>query len=255
MVAPQNGVELADDLHQRLDPAGVLLAAAAESAVGQREDLAQRVLDHMELLFGRLGKAGAVLRHPGGDIRDADGVVAQTFEFRGHFEILVEDRDVLLKLQMGQQLDRVAAAAVGEVVDVLFLREDLPMESLVVALEQTEGFFDVRASGAEERQQQLVAAVQGQRRRVEEAGVQRFELGTVLLLPDGLRLVLHDAAAELFIDAEHREQADGAAQVEDRIGVGDHAGVHRALPKAVQQAEPVDHGDAEEHQHCFAEVK
>ena len=162
---------------------------------------------------------------------------------------------MLFKLQVREQLDRVAAAAVGEMVDVLFLRKDLLMEGAVVALEQAEGFFDIRARGAEQRQQQLIAAVQGQSRRVEEAGIQGFDLGAVLLFPDRLAFILHDAAAELFIDAEHREQADGAAEVEDRVGVGDHAGIHAALPQAVQKSETVDHGDGEEHQDRFAEIE
>ena len=255
VVAPEGGGQLAHELHQRLDPAGGVLVAAAEGRHGELQDLAQRALDHAELRHGGRRKARAALRHAVRDIRDADGVVAQTLKLGCDLVILVENGDVLLQPQMRQQLDHVAAAAVGEVVDVLLLREQLPVEGFVVMLQQEEGLFDVFAGGAEHGQQHLIAAVEGERRRVDEAGVQAVQLLAVFLLDGGRGLVLHDAAAELFVDVQHREETDRAAEVEDGVGVGDHAGVDGAVPQAVQQAEAVRDGDAEEHQHGLAEVE
>ena len=89
MVAPEDGVLLADDLHQGLDLAGCLFVPAAEGLLGEIQDLPQGVLDHMQLLQGSRRKAGAALCHAGGDLRDAHGVVAQTLQLRGDLEILV----------------------------------------------------------------------------------------------------------------------------------------------------------------------
>ena len=57
-------------------------------------------------------------------------MVTQAFKFRRDLVILIQDRNVLLQLQMRQQLDCIATAAVGQVVDVLLLCQDLPMEGL-----------------------------------------------------------------------------------------------------------------------------
>ena len=255
VVAPQDGLQLVDDLHQGLDLAGGLLVTAAESEIGELQDLAKRVLDHVELLQGGAGKAGAVLLHAGGDVRDAHGMVAQTLELRGDLEVLVEDGDVLLQLQVGQQLHRVAAAAVGEMVDILLLCQKLLVELLVILFQQEEGLLDVVAGCAEQAQQQLIAAVQRQGRRVEEAGVQAFQLVPVFFLVGGAAVVLHDAAAQLLVDGQQGEEAERAAEIEDGVGVGDHAGVGRALPQPVQQAQAVHDGDADEHQHRFAQVE
>ena len=182
-------------------------------------------------------------------------MVAEALEFGVDLEVLIEDPDVLLQLQVGQQLDHVAAAAVGEVVDVFFLGQNLLMDSLIVVLQQGKGFLDVVPGSAEQGQQQMIAALQGKGRRVDEAGIQRLQLVAVLLFFDRLRLVLHDAAAQLFIGPEHGEEADGAAEIEDGIGVGDHAGIHRAVPQPVQQTEAVYDRDAHKHQDGLAEVE
>ena len=126
------------------------------------------------------------------------------------------------------------------------------MQVAVVFSQHGHGHVDVVPGSAEGGEQHVVAAAQRQRRRIEEDGVELVDALLVFLL--GLRVVLDDPDADFLEYRQQREQRHSRQQVEQRVGVGDHAGIDHGIPQVIDQAQPVDDGDPDEHQQGLAQV-
>ena len=181
------------------------------------------------------------------------GVVAQALEFRDQLVVLIQNAHMSRLAQVGGELDHVGADPVGQHVDVGLLVHNALDRALVVFIEQGEAPRDAVDGGVEHGQQHLVAAVQGQGGGVEEGGGEGLQLVGVGVA--GRSLVADDLMAELFVDRQHPEQGDGAADIEDGIGVGDLAGEDGHVPDAVQNPQPVQDGHGNQHQGGFAQVE
>ena len=252
VVALEHGDQIRDHLHERLDPLGGVDVALAESLLRFVQDVDDRALEHGQLAEGGVGEDGVVPVQVLRVICDIHRMVAQTLKFRGHLEVLVHDRDVILILQMGQELDQVSADPVGHAVDLVFVLVERLMHVIVIALEELEGPLDVGSGRRENRKQEMVAALEGKRRRMEEDRVQLVRDGLVLALLD--LLVLDEAQADFFQQRKRRQKDDGAGQVEGRVRIGDDAGVDGPVPEGIQQAETVDQRHADQDQDGFSKI-
>ena len=154
---------------------------------------------------------------------------------------------------MRQQLHQVSAQMVRKPVNLLLVRVDFPVPRRGKLVQLKIGFLQVSPGQPEHHHQRVVAAAQRQRRRLEENRVQSFN--QLVILVRLLFLFPNDLPAPFFIGAQHREKADGARQVENRVRVGDHAAVHRLVPQVVQQPRVVGDGHSRQHQHRLAQVE
>ena len=143
--------------------------------------------------------------------------------------------------------------AVGHAVDLVFVVVQLGMQAGVIVLEQLEGSLDIDPGGLQDREQEVVAALEGKGRGMEEDGVQLVGDRLVFALLD--RLVLDYAQAELLIDRKQGQEQQGAGEIEDRVGIGDDAGIDRPVPESVQQPDPVDHRHDDQDQGRLAQVE
>ena len=252
MVPLQHHDQLADHLDQGLDPASSVHVPLPEGLLRFVQHVHDGALQHRQLRQGRRREHGVVLVQGGGMVRNVHGVVPQTLEFRGDLVILVHDGHMVFILQMGQEADQIPADPVGHLVDLVLVRQELLVQLGIVLLEQPEGPLDVGPGGGEHRQQQMVAALEGQGRRIEEDRVQ--SVGHVLELSRLFRPVLYDPAAEALDGPHQRQQRQRAEQVEDRVGVGDDAGIGGPVPEPVQQTDLVGNDYAGQRKHRLAEI-
>ena len=232
MVLFQNGGQLLDHLYQGLDPAGCVLVPLAEGLLRLVQHVDYGALQHRQLRQGRGGQNGAVLVQGRGMLGDIHAVVAQALKFRRDAVILIHDRHMALILQMRQKAHHIIIHLVAHAVDLDLIRQDLPVQLWIVLFQKPESLFNVGSGGAEDAEQQIVAALEGQGRRIVEDRVQGVGHRLELILRR--RLVPDDPDAEPLENPQHREQRQGAAQVEHRVGVGDQAGVCDLLPQAVE---------------------
>ena len=252
MVPLEEGDELYGDLDQGLDALRRVYVPLAEGLVRLVHDVHEGALQHRQLRQ-RLGRKGrAVPLQGGGVVGDVHRMVPQTLELRRDLIILVQDGYMVREAKLGQKAHDVLADLVGHAVDLVLVGLDLHMDRRVVFLQKAEALLNVRAGRAQDGQQQVVTALEGQRRGLVEHRVQRFD--HVLELALLHRIVLHDPPAHFFIGGAQGQQGQGAAQVEDGVGVGDDAGVDGLFPEAVQQPQLVGHDHPRQHQDGFAQV-
>ena len=232
MVPLEDGDQLAGDLNQGLHALGGAGVPLAEGLIRLVKDVDEDALQHGQLVKGRGGEGGVVPLHGGGVVGDVHCVIPQPLKLCRHLVILVQNGDVVGELELRQELHHILADLVGHMVDLVLLRLDLHVDGGVILLQQPEGLFDVAPGGPQNGEQKVVAALQGQGRGVEEHGVQSLDPVLVGAFLHGF--VLHQPPAQLFIGGDQGQQGQGAAQVEDGVGIGDDAGVDGPFPKTVQ---------------------
>ena len=191
--------------------------------------------------------------HNIGVVRDIHCMVAQTLKFRHDLVVLVEDRRMLLIPDMREVFHYITADAVREHIDILFLRHDLIIDLLVVVFEQSESLLNIRSGQPVLHHQGIITAAERQSRRIEEPGVEGVQVILVLV---GLHLVVrnHSDAASLK-EAYKRSQHDTGRNVEDRVGVCDHAGIDHGLPDPVKESKAVQNGDTDKDQRHLADIE
>ena len=118
MAVLEIGGQVRGHLAQGLDPVSRLDIALPEGQFGVGQDLFQKGLEDIELPGRQLREGDLSLRHALRVFRDVDGVVPQTLKFRYDLVVLVQDGDMDLVLEMGQEGDQVAADPVREDVDI-----------------------------------------------------------------------------------------------------------------------------------------
>ena len=241
------------DFFQRFDLHGCIHVSLLEREAGEVEDAVDQFFQHVDLADGVVGEVQAlavqVLRH----FRDVHRVVAQAFEFGHDLVVFIQDVYLILFFDVWRHVHEIVADLVGQHVDVVFLLHDLVHDSFVVNVQQVHRLFDIRTRSGVRGHQRVVAAAQRQGWRLEKYRAERLDHFVVLAVL--VRLVLDDAAGQFFVDRQHGEQQQRAAQIEDRIRVCDEAGIDGAGPQRVQQPELVRDRDREQHQDGLAQVE
>ena len=89
-------------------------------------------------------------------------MIAQTLKLGDDLVVLVQNGDMHLILQMGKELDQIAAETVCEHVDIELLCLDIVVDVFIVIRQEVVGADDIRFCQMQLELEQVIAAAQGQ---------------------------------------------------------------------------------------------
>ena len=228
VAVPQQPDHVVDDLLQRLDGLGQLRVVVAEDLDGGGQDLGDGTGQNLQLPDGLLGEGAALGAELLADLLEIGGIVADALEGGDGLQQHIQVAVIALALDHLAQTDQELVGGVAELIQGSLLLGDLLGEGGIIGHQLAAAALEVLQSHGAHEGDGLVGLLQGHGGGDVQILAQTGQLGMTGGL---LRLVLDDGLGQSDQCIGEGDQQGGGQQIEDRLEVGDAAGVHIGDPE------------------------